>query len=131
MRYLLDTDCCIAVLSGQRGVLDRLSTLSPDDCAVSAVTAYELFAGAAKARLPERERERLVRFFEMFTVLDFGNDATLRAATVRVDLEKAGTPIGPYDILIAGHALTQDLTLATGNLREFKRIRTLRVEKWL
>jgi tRNA(fMet)-specific endonuclease VapC len=67
----------------------------------------------------------------MVTTLEFGNDAATWAATVRADLERAGTPIGPYDILIAGHALSQDLILATGNLREFQRVRALRVEAWL
>lgn len=131
MIYLLDTDCCVAVLRGQREVVNRLSALSPDDCAVSAITAYELLAGAAKARFPEREHARLRTFFDMVTTLEFGNDAATWAATVRADLERAGTPIGPYDILIAGHALSQDLILATGNLREFQRVRALRVEAWL
>lgn len=64
-------------------------------------------------------------------MLPFDQRAAESAALVRADLEHAGTPIGPYDLLIAGHALALELTLATGNLGEFKRVKGLLLEAWI
>lgn len=131
MTLLLDTDVCIALLRGLPAAVDRLASLSPDVCGISVVTAYELFAGAAKARAPGKERAKIERLLEVVSVLPFDQGAAESASRVRAELEQAGTPIGPYDLLIAGHALALDLTLATGNLGEFKRVKGLLLEAWI
>ncbi len=130
MICLLDTDTCIAVLRQNVAALARLQTLSPDDCGISSVTAFELFAGAEKSRIPAQESAKLRRLFETVDVLNFDETAAAQAAVVRAKLETAGTPIGPYDLLIAGHALALGVVLATGNTEEFKRVPGLRIEKW-
>src|SRR2546423_1357912 len=121
MTHLLDTDTCVAVLRGRTQTVERLQNAAPDDCGISSVTAFELFAGAAKARLPERERGKIEHLLEVVAELPFDANAARRAGELRALLDKHGTPIGPYDLLIAAHALTLGLTLVTGNTREFSR----------
>ena len=131
MTYLLDTDTCIAVLRQKPAALARLQSLSPDDCGISAITAFELFAGVEKARDSKAERAKLEQLFAVVDVLDFDEAASAQAATVRATLAKAGPPIGPYDLLIAGHALVLGVTLVTGNTDEFQRVQGLRLENWM
>jgi tRNA(fMet)-specific endonuclease VapC len=129
--YLLDTDTCIAVLRKKPHALAKLQSLSPDDCGISSITAFELFAGAEKAREPKAERAKVEQFFSIVDVLDFEEAAAAHAAVIRATLERVGTPIGPYDLLIAGHALALGVVLATGNADEFKRVPDLRIETWV
>lgn len=131
MKVLLDTNVCIAAMRGHASAVRRLAARAPGECAVSAVTAYELFTGVAKCREPERERAKVVRLLSMVQMLSFDEAAALRAGTVRAELEAAGNVCGPYDLLLAGHALALGLTLATNNVREFSRVSGLVVEDWL
>ena len=130
MTYLLDTDTCIDVLRQRPGVVERLSRISPGDCAVSTITVYELFCGLAKARDATREKQKIERFVAAIVELPLDRTAALAAAKVRADLDRQGTPIGPYDILIAGQALASGLALVASNIREFQRVGGLRLELW-
>jgi tRNA(fMet)-specific endonuclease VapC len=67
---------------------------------------------------------------EPYETLDFSIEAALAAAKIRATLEKAGTPIGSYDLLIAGQALARGLTLVTANSREFSRVDGLKIIDW-
>ncbi len=131
MKFLLDTNVCIAVMRGQAAAVSQLSARVPGECGVSAVTAYELFTGVAKCREPERERAKVVRLLSPMRVLPFEEQAARRAALVRADLEGRGQTLGPYDLLLAGHALALGLTLVTNNTREFSRVNGLVIEDWL
>ena len=128
MTHLLDTDTCINVLRQRPGVVQRLSKFAPTDCAVSMVTVYELFCGLAKAQHPEVERQKVERFVSTIIELPLDRAAAETAANVRAQLERQGQPIGPYDLLIAGQALSSGLTLVTNNLSEFQRVKGLKVE---
>jgi tRNA(fMet)-specific endonuclease VapC len=130
MTHLLDTDICIGVLRKRPGMAQRLSELSPADCAVSMVTVYELLSGVRKAREPEKEREKVERFVGAIIELPFDRAAAEVAARIRAELEQQGTPIGPYDLLIAGQALANNLTLVSNNVQEFQRVAGLRIESW-
>jgi len=130
MIYLLDTNTCIQLMRGHNSVCQHLATTIPDDCAISMVTVFELFSGVEKCSAPEKETNRITRFFEPFHILPFDWDSALKAARVRADLEKTGKIIGPYDIQLAGHALALDLTFVTHNTREFSRVPDLRLEDW-
>ena len=112
------------------GMVQRLSQISPTECAVSAITVYELFCGVEKAQNPGVERRKVERFLSVIAELTFDRGAAETAARIRIDLEKKGTVIGPYDILIASHGLVKNLTVATNNLSEFQRVSGLRVEAW-
>jgi len=130
MIYLLDTDACIGVLRQRPGMVDRLSQITPAECAVSMTTVYELFCGVGKAQHPDRERAKVERFVAAIIELPFDRAAAEAAARIRIDLEGRGMPIGPYDLLIAGQALANDLTLVTGNVQEFQRVTGLKIESW-
>jgi tRNA(fMet)-specific endonuclease VapC len=130
LQYLLDTDTCVDLLRGVQAVTEKLETLTPDDCGISAITSFEIFAGAARARDPRRETEKIEKLVEVIEELPFEANASHRAGALRSELEEAGTPIGPYDLLIAAHALALDLALITANSREFGRVAGLRLESW-
>lgn len=127
---MLDTDICIDVLRQQTVVIDRLRQLAPNDCAISMVTVYELFCGLAKARDLEKEQQKVRRFVSAIVELPFDHSAAESAAKIRADLERQGNVIGPYDLLIAGHAMASGLTLVTKNTREFQRVDGLILESW-
>jgi len=130
VQYLLDTDTCVDLLRNVSPVIEKLRALAPDDCGISAITSFELFAGAARARDPRREAQKVETLLDVVEEISFDPDAARRAGALRFELETAGTPIGPYDLLIAGHALVLDLTLVTANTEEFGHVPGLLLEKW-
>ena len=130
MIYLLDTNVCIAAMRGNPSVVQRLAARSPDDCAVSMVSVFELFAGVLRCSDPAGEGHKVATFLQQFHLLPFDWDSAMTTAEIRFQLEKAGTKIGPYDLQLSGQALALDLTLVTHNTREFKRVNHLRLEDW-
>ena len=130
MTHLLDTDTCIGVLRQKPGMVEKLSRLAPADVAISMVTVYELFCGVEKAGNPAKERGKVERFISAIAELPLERAAAQMAAQVRAELERQGTVIGPYDLLIAGQALAGNLTLVTGNAAEFRRVQGLKIEPW-
>ena len=130
MTHLLDTDTCIGVLRQRPGMVQRLSQFTPTDCAVSMITVFELFCGLAKAQDPAKERQKVERFISAIIELPCARAGAEAAAKIRAELERRGTPIGPYDLLIAGQALAGGLTLVTHNVREFQRVSGLKLESW-
>jgi tRNA(fMet)-specific endonuclease VapC len=92
MNYLLDTDTCIGVLRQRPGMVQRLSQVSPTDCAVSMVTVYELFCGLAKAQDPAKERQKVERFISAVIELPLDRASAEAAAKVRAELETRGQP---------------------------------------
>ena len=130
MVFLLDTDVCIGAMRGAVNVVARLTAQPPGDCAVSTITAYELHLGIQKCARPAAEAAKLAKALERFRVLPFEETAAREAAEIRAVLERSGKSIGPYDLLIAGHARVLDLTLVTGNVTEFSRVLRLRIQDW-
>lgn len=128
MKFLLDSNAIIAMLRGHPGFLTRLRQHQPQDFGVPAIVAHELFYGAYKG---ERAVENIARVDALqFEVLDFDREDARLAGELRAILAKAGTSIGPYDVLIAGQARARALTLVTHNTREFQRVPGLRIEDW-
>ena len=130
MTYLLDTNVCIAAMRGNDRVIRGLVARGPEDCAVSMVSVFELFAGVFRCNDPEREGQKVSTFLKPFHLLPFDWDSAVRTAEIRFQLEKTGTKIGPYDLQLSGQALALDLTLVTHNTREFQRVTGLRIEDW-
>ncbi len=128
--FLLDTDTCIDVLRGTRSVLQRLQAVSPDDCSVSSITALELYTGTLLSAHPEREQAKVERFLEQLTVVAFDRAAAQQAAAIRIELQRNGSTIGAYDLLIAAEARRSGFVLVSSNNREFGRIPNLRLESW-
>jgi len=128
--YLLDTDTCILITRGGP-ILDRLKQQGVDEVWISILTVYELEVGVRKATLhPVQKRRALDDFLAMFAIAGFGMAEAREAAKIRAELEKAGTPIGATDYLIAGIARSHGWTLVTGNLHEFRRVKHLKSEQW-
>ena len=130
MRYLLDTDTCIAVMRNEPKAVARMATAAPFECAVSTITAYELYTGVAKCADPVREAGKISKLLKAILLLAFDIASATQAAKIRATLESQGNSIGPYDILLAGHALSAQLTLVTSNTREFSRVDGLVLENW-
>lgn len=99
--------------------------------AISTVTLMELIYGAEKSSNPERNLADIAGFAARLEVLKYDQDASIHTGQLRAELARAGTPIGPYDHMIAGHARSQGLILVTNNRREFDRVPGLRVEDWV
>jgi tRNA(fMet)-specific endonuclease VapC len=129
--FLLDTDTCIYALKQDANVLGQLLSKSRDEIVISVITEAELRTGAAKSSSPIKTIRLLENFLRPLAVADFTSDDAMTYAQVRAKLERAGTPIGPLDTLIASQAVARKLTLVTNNEREFVRVAGLRVENWL
>jgi tRNA(fMet)-specific endonuclease VapC len=126
--FLLDSNAVIALMKGHPGFLTRLRRHQPRDFGIPAIVAHELFYGAYKG---QRTAENLARVDALqFEVLDFDREDARQAGELRAHLAAAGTPIGSYDVLIAGQALARALTLVTHNTGEFQRVPGLRIEDW-
>jgi len=130
LRYLLDTNLCIRVLRDRPQGLRERFNLNADNLCISTIVLNELLYGATKSARPEHHRHEVERFAARLEVLAFDSEAADHAADIRVALERAGTPIGGYDVLTAGHARSRGLIVVTGNLREFTRVDGLRCEDW-
>ena len=128
---MLDTNTCIALMRRNVHVRARMERLQPGACAVSSITAFELYHGLERCSQPERERAKIDELLAVVAVPAFGDAEARRAAKLRHALEQAGQVIGPFDVLIAGHALDAELILASNNTREFFRVDGLTVEDWL
>lgn len=102
----------------------------PEQLFVCSVVKAELFYGAAKSQHPERTRQSQHLFLQPFRSLDFDDRSAEHYATIRAELERQGTPIGPNDLMIAAIALANELTLVTANQSEFSRVPGLIQECW-
>jgi tRNA(fMet)-specific endonuclease VapC len=128
---MLDTNLCIRLLRDRpQGLRPRFAT-EADTLCISTITLTELLRGAAKSARPSENRHGVENFAARLAVLSFDEGAAAHAGDIYADLERRGLIIGPYDILIAGHARSRGLVVITGNLREFQRVDGLRAEDWL
>jgi tRNA(fMet)-specific endonuclease VapC len=132
--YLLDTNVCIALINGtSEAARQRFAkaVAATEQLWVPAVCLFELWYGVAKSVQTETNTRRLEMFLRgRVRVLEFGEEDARRAGEVRIALERAGKPIGGYDVLIAGQAMSRGLTLVTANVKEFARVKGLRWEDW-
>lgn len=128
-RYLFDTNAVIALLNDAESPLGRRARQHrPADICISSIVAHELFYGAFKSRRAVHN-VALVDSLQ-FEVLEFDKEDARQAGQIRAQLALRGTPIGPYDVLIAGQAKARQLILVTGNADEFKRVEGLSIEDW-
>lgn len=129
MAWLLDTNAVIAVLKDATSpIAERLRQCRPEEVFVSSIVLHELFYGAFKSARVERNLAVVDRL--RFGVLDFSREDARAAGEIRAALAVPGTPIGPYDVLIAGQAVARGMVLVTGNEAEFGRVAGLAMEDW-
>ena len=130
-RYLLDTNIVSDLVRNPQGrVASRIAEVGDRAVCTSVIVAAELRFGVAK-KGSDRLATQLERILSALDIQPFDAPADATYATLRVQLEAAGAPIGGNDMLIAAHALATECVIVTDNEREFARIDDLRVENWL
>lgn len=129
--YLLDTNACIRILNNSSQVLiNRLQQQSPEDLFLCSIVKAELVYGAYRSVYVAANLRVLKGFFGPFKSLPFDELCLEEYGRIRSDIERTGTPIGPYDLMIAATSLAHDLILVTNNTREFSRVVGLQIEDW-
>lgn len=129
--YLLDTNVIGEIARNPQGdTALRVAALPPDEFGINPIVACEIEYGLAK-RGSSRLRRQIETILEAVALFELPSDIAAHYGQIRLALEKQGTPIGPNDLLIAAHGLASDLTVVTGNEKEFRRVPGLNVENWL
>mgnify|MGYP000853479929 FL=1 len=123
MKYLLDSNAVIALLNKNPDFIQKITQYIPQDFALSSIVLFELTFGAYKSQKTAENLAKLAK-------LPFEQADAQCAGEIRADLQRQGTPIGAYDVLIAGQAVAQDLVLITHNVQEFSRVAQLKFEDW-
>lgn len=129
--YLLHTNTLICYFRGEGQVARQLYSRSPNDVAIPSVVIYELERGIAKSSSPRKRAKQLQDLVQAMEVVPFGSREAKASARISRDLELSGEPIGPFDTLIAGTAVSNRAILVTNNQREFNRVKGLRLDNWL
>lgn len=130
-RYLLDTDICSYIMKRSHPVLlDRIRSAPIADQAVSVVTVAELLYGVKLSARPKQVRAAFDAFIRHLEVIDWSAQAAEHYADIRANLKLRGEMIGANDLLIAAHARSLKAVLVTNNVREFRRVKALKVENW-
>lgn len=131
LRYLLDTNVLSDLVRQPQGVVaERIVLVGEGTVCTSIIVAGELRFGAEKKSSP-RLTHRIDEILSVLKILPLETPTDYHYAKTRWQLEQAGTPIGPNDMLIAAQALSLDLTIVTANIKEFRRVHGLKVENWL
>jgi tRNA(fMet)-specific endonuclease VapC len=131
VKYLLDTNVCVDILNRcYPSVTERVRISSPEDLCLSSVVVAELRYGADRSQRRAENHERVDILTAEIQCLDFDLAAARVYGRIRSALEAEGTTIGPYDMMIAAHVLSLELTLITDNEKEFRRISELKIENW-
>ena len=132
--YQLGSDTVVGLLRNRpASIRERVEEViaTGTSLSISSVVLFELSYGAARSSRPTENAERLREFLAGRTlVLPLTEHDARAVAAVRAELAAAGTPIAPYDVLIAGQARSRGAVLVTGNTREFGRVRGLRLDDW-
>lgn len=131
LKYLLDTNVVIHVIKNRPPIARERFTRHQGQMAISSVTWMELVWGAEKSSQTERNLQDIQAFAARLEVLAYDEVAATHSGQIRAELARQGRPIGPYDLMIAGHARSRGLIVITNNLGEFERVPGLRVENWL
>jgi len=130
LKFMLDTNICIFTIKNKPEPVRERFNLNSDRMCISSVTLMELIYGAEKSQAVERNLAVVESFVSRLSVLDYDVLAAVHSGQIRAELAGRGTPIGPYDQMIAGHARSRGLIVVTNNLKEFERIPGIRVEDW-
>ena len=131
MKYFLDTNICIYYLKGMySAIVKNLFSKSPDDIKIPAIVKAELLYGAQKSTTKEETRKRILEFLLPFKIIGFNDESTEIYGSTRQYLENKGIIIGPNDLIIASIVLSANGVLVTKNIKEFSRIKELKIENW-
>ncbi len=132
MNFLIDTNICIYIMNCRPfAVIQKFKQIEIGRIGISSISVSELYYGVSKSGREKQNLKRLEEFLMPFEILPYDETASKYYGDIRFQLEKQGKIIGPLDMLIAAHALSQNLVLITNNEKEFKRIPSLKVENWV
>ena len=130
LKFMLDTNIVIYTIKNRPAVVRKAFLRHEGQMCISSVTWGELVCGAEKSSQPERNLADIEGLAARLELASFDASAATHFGQLRAELYDAGKPIGPYDMMIAGHARALGLVLITNNLNEFERVPGLRVENW-
>lgn len=132
MKLMLDTNICIAIIKQKpKDILRKFNDYQVGQVCISSVTLAELRYGVAKSQYHQKNQAALDEFILPLEVADFDEAAADYYGRIRAGLERQGTPVGALDTMIAGHALSLNITLVTNNTREFSRVAGLQLLDWV
>jgi tRNA(fMet)-specific endonuclease VapC len=131
LQFMLDTDICIYVIKRKPEQLRERFNARAEELCISSITLGELHYGAEKSPRRVDNLATIEHFVARLEVLPFETKAAAHYGQLCAELERAGTPCGPHDTQIGGHARSEGLILVTNSMREFKRMPGLRVETWV
>jgi tRNA(fMet)-specific endonuclease VapC len=134
--YMLDTNTCIFAIKGAKTEkYEHITTVLAEKrragLCISSITLAELEYGVANSAFPERNAVALMNILSIIEVMPFEESAAAEYGSIRASLRRIGRPIGPYDMLIAAHAKSLNVTLVTNNPREFEKVDGLAIDDWL
>jgi tRNA(fMet)-specific endonuclease VapC len=131
VKWMLDTDTCIAIIKKHPVALKKLRGKSIGQVGLSSITLGELAFGADKSSRPKDAHGALSEFLLALEIAAFDDQAAMRYGEVRASLARRGRPVGPLDTLTGSHAHALDVILVTHNTGEFSQIAGLRLEDWI
>lgn len=131
LKFMLDTNICIFTIKHKPANVREMFIRQHGLMCISTATLMELFYGVEQSANPTRNLAEVEGFATRLDVLDFDSHAAAHAGQIRAELASVGTPIGPDDQMIAGHARSRGLVVVTNKRREFERVPGLRVEDWI
>jgi len=130
--YLLDTNICIYIIKKKPiKVLNKFKKFKIGDLKISSITTAELYFGAYNSDFVEKNLKTIENFLLPFDIINFDDKASIEYGKIKSYLKKRGNIIGELDIQIASVALANDLVLVTNNVKEFKRVKSLKLENWV
>lgn len=130
LKYMLDTNIIIYTINNRPSHIKALFKQHEDQICISSITLGELVFGAEHSAQVERNLRDIAAMVARLEVLPYENKAAYQFGQIRADLYRTGQPIGPYDMMIAGHARATGLILVTNNIKEFVRVPGLLLENW-
>ena len=127
----MDTNICIYIIKkSPKDLFDRFNKLKVGDIGISSITYCELQYGVSNSQKIKENQKALNGFLAPLDVLDFPGDAAPLYGDIKVELKRKGIPIGQLDLMIGVHALYLGVTIVSNNVKEFSRIKNLKVENW-
>jgi tRNA(fMet)-specific endonuclease VapC len=123
--------CIYIVNKHPTEIVNRLEKHQPSEIKISSITVAEMECGASKSKYREKNREALKKFLSPFEIINFDSMDAEIYGIIRAELEWGGNIIGPYDMQLAAQALRADYVFVTNNIREFKKVKRLKIENWI
>ncbi len=131
IKYMLDTNICMYIIKQKpQNIIERFRQAQVSKIGISSITLSELEYGVMKSAKPEQNKLALAQFVAPIEISAYDDVAAQHYGKIRARLERQGTPIGSFDMLIAAHALSINSVLITNNESEFKRVSNLKIENW-